>query len=117
MGRTIIQGALPAEVGSPVKIFVEGKKAGIFDQGPWALLNFAGIISINLAIFNVLPIPALDGGRVFLILLELVVGRKRINQVEGYVNYVGFIALGGLMIVVFAKDILEIVFHRGLYGR
>jgi len=113
MGKSFFQGALPAEVGSPVKIFVEGRKAGIFDQGPGILLNFAGIISINLAIFNVLPIPALDGGRVVLILLEYVIGRKRVNKVEGYVNYAGFILLGSLMVVVFAKDILDLFIQRG----
>lgn len=113
MGKSIFKGSLPTEVGSPVKIFVEGRKAGIFDQGPWVLLNFAGIISVNLAIFNVLPIPALDGGRVFLILLEFIIGRKRVDKVEGYVNYAGFILLGSLMVVVFAKDILDIILKRG----
>lgn len=113
MGQSIFRGAMPAEVGSPVKIFVEGRKAGIFDQGPGILLNFAGIISINLAIFNVLPIPALDGGRVFLILLEFFLGRKRVNKLEGYVNYAGFILLGSLMVVVFARDIIDLILHRG----
>ncbi|MBW7955673.1 site-2 protease family protein [Patescibacteria group bacterium] len=110
MGRSIFRGVVPQEVGSPVKIFVESKRAGIFDQGPWVLLNFAGIISVNLAIFNVLPIPALDGGRAFLILLEYVVGRKRVTKIEGYVNYAGFILLGSLMVVIFAKDIIEVIF-------
>lgn len=48
-----------------------------------------------------------------MILLEFVIGRKRVNQVEGYVNYAGFILLGSLMVVVFAKDILDIILHRG----
>lgn len=113
MGRTILVGQVPQEVGSPVKIFVESRKAGIFEQGPWMIINFAAIISVNLAIFNVLPIPALDGGRIVLILLEFVIGRKRVTRIEGYVNYVGFIALGGLMVVVFAKDILEVIVNRG----
>lgn len=109
IGRSISQGSVPQEVGSPVKIFVESRNAGIFEQGPGTLLNFAGIISINLAIFNVLPIPALDGGRVVLILLEYIIGRRKVSQIEGYVNYAGFLALGSLMIFVFAKDILEVV--------
>jgi regulator of sigma E protease len=112
IGRSAISGVLPAEVGSPVKIFVESRRAGIFDQGPWVLLNFTGIISINLAIFNMLPIPALDGGRVVMILLEYVIGRKRVSQVEGYVNYAGLIVLGSFMIIIFAKDILDVIFGR-----
>ncbi len=110
IGQTLIKGQVPQEVGSPVKIFVEGRKAGIFSQGPWVLLNFAGIISINLAIFNVLPIPALDGGRAVLILLESLVGKKRINKVEGYLNYGGIVFLLGLMIMVLAKDVIELAF-------
>ena len=112
IGRSALQGALPAEVGSPVKIFVESRRAGIFDQGPWMLLSFTGIISINLAIFNMLPIPALDGGRVVLILLEYLIGRKRVSQFEGYVNYAGLIFLGSFMIIILAKDIIDIIFGR-----
>jgi regulator of sigma E protease len=112
IGRSAFRGMLPAEVGSPVKIFVESRRAGIFDQGPWILLNFTGIISINLAIFNMLPIPALDGGRVVMILLEYVIGRKRVSKVEGYINYAGLIVLGSFMVIIFAKDILDVIFGR-----
>lgn len=112
MGKTLLGGGVPAEVGSPVKIFVESRNAGIYEQGPWMLLNFAGIISVNLAIFNILPIPALDGGRIALILLEFPFGRKRVTKIEGYLNYAGFMILLGLMFVVLAKDIFEIVFRR-----
>ena len=109
MFQTLLRGSLPKEVGSPVKIFVEGRKAGIFDQGPLIFLNFAGIISINLAIFNILPIPALDGGRAALILAEGIFGKKHINKWENYINYGGLIFLLSLMVVVFAKDILEVI--------
>jgi regulator of sigma E protease len=109
---TLVKGKVPQEVGSPIKIFEEGHKAGIFSQGPLILLNFAGIISINLAVFNLLPIPALDGGRAVLILLEKVVGKKRIALIEGYVNYGGLIFLMGLMLMIFAKDVIELIFRR-----
>lgn len=112
MVRTIGQGAVPQEVGSPIRIFVEGRRAGIFDQGPLVLLNFAGIISVNLAIFNILPIPALDGGRAVLILLESLLGRRRVNTIEGHLNYLGFMLLIGLMFLILAKDIFEVFIQR-----
>lgn len=110
IGKSAFKGLFPEEVGSPVKIFVESRRAGIFDQGPWILLNYAGIISINLAIFNMLPIPALDGGRVMMILLEYVIGRKRVGHIEGYLNYVGLLILGSFMLLMFARDIFDVVF-------
>ena len=52
-------------------------KEKVFEQGPWAWLNFAGLLSINLGVMNLLPIPALDGGRAFFILIEGLIGKKR----------------------------------------
>lgn len=63
-------------------------------------LNLAGLISISLAFFNVLPIPALDGGRLFFILLEMVT-RKKINpKREAAINTVGFIVLLSLLLYI-----------------
>lgn len=111
IGKSAFRGIFPEEVGSPVKIFVESRRVGIFDQGPWILLNYAGIISINLAIFNMLPIPALDGGRVVMILLEYVIGRKRVSYIEGYLNYGGLLVLGSFMLIMFARDIFDVLFR------
>lgn len=73
------------------------------------LAFFTILISANLGVMNLLPFPALDGGRLIFLLLELIRG-KRINQkVEGYVNMVGFIMLMGLMVFMFYNDILNIV--------
>jgi len=69
------------------------------------MVRFAGIISLNLAIFNLLPIPALDGGRLLMIGLEKIVGRKRVAKVEKYVNAVGMFLLLALLIGVTVKDL------------
>ncbi len=74
------------------------------------MLNWCILLSVNLGIMNLLPIPALDGGR-FLFLLIEAVRRKRIPaEKEAAVNLVGFVLLILLMVVVFANDIKNVFF-------
>ena len=77
------------------------------------LLYFGGFIAINLAVMNLLPIPALDGGRVVGLLLTAAVEgitRKKVNpNVEGYIHGVGMLLLLALMAVIMFKDIFFIV--------
>lgn len=63
-------------------------------------LNLAGLISISLAFFNVLPIPALDGGRLFFILFEMITRKKVSAKTEATVNAFGFIALISLLVYI-----------------
>jgi regulator of sigma E protease len=90
-------------VGGPVQVVRVGQQA--VEMGWEVTLRFVGIISLNLAIFNLLPIPALDGGRLLMVGLEKVVGRKRIAKIEQYVNAVGMGLLILLLIVITIKDI------------
>jgi len=95
---------LKTDVGGPVtiiKMSAETAKAGI-----WNLVNFVGILSVNLAVFNLLPFPALDGGWCVILLIELITRRKVPDKIVGVLNYIGFAALIGLMILVTIKDIL-----------
>lgn len=69
------------------------------------LLNLAGILSISLAFFNVLPIPALDGGRLFFILIEAVTDKKVPQRFESIIHTIGMVLLLGLMIFITFKDI------------
>lgn len=94
---------LMKNVSGPVAVVKVGQQAA--RDGWVTMVRFAGIISLNLAIFNLLPIPALDGGRLLMIFLEKVVGRKRVSKYEGYVNAVGMILLIGLLIGVTVKDL------------
>jgi regulator of sigma E protease len=73
------------------------------------VLNLAGILSISLAFFNVLPIPALDGGRLFFILVEGVTGRKVNQKVEGMIHTIGFIVLLGLILLITFQDIRRFI--------
>lgn len=73
------------------------------------LLNLAGILSISLAFFNVLPIPALDGGRLFFILIEAVTGKKVPQRFESMTHTAGMIVLLGLMALITFKDIAKLL--------
>lgn len=72
------------------------------------LLNLAGIMSISLAFFNILPIPALDGGRFFFIIIELLTGRKLAARYESIIHAVGFAVLIGLIFLITINDISNI---------
>ncbi len=69
------------------------------------LLEFAALISLNLAIINILPFPALDGGRIMFVLLEKIFGRRAIGNIEQTSHTLGFGLLILLMIVVTFRDI------------
>ena len=75
-------------------------KSGIF-----YLMKWAGILSINLGIMNLLPIPALDGGRLMFFAVEAVRGKPIDRQKEGIVHFIGFALLMLLMLVVTWNDI------------
>lgn len=83
-----------------------------------AIANLAylgSFIALNLAIMNMLPIPALDGGRVFLMLVTWVVekisGKKLDPKYEGYINLAGMVLLLALMAYVMLHDIWRLIFH------
>lgn len=73
------------------------------------LLNLAGILSISLAFFNVLPIPALDGGRLFFILIEMVIRRKVSQKFEAAAHAVGFAILMALVLLITFNDIIKLL--------
>lgn len=80
----------------------------VAETGVDRLLEFAGFLSINFALVNLLPLPALDGGRLLFVLLEwLRRGRKVPPEKEGLVHTLGFIALIALMVVITVMDYLR----------
>lgn len=72
------------------------------------------LIAVNLAVMNLLPIPALDGGRVFLLIvtwiIEKIIRRRLDPKYEGYIHSAGFVLLMGLMVVVMFNDVIKIIF-------
>lgn len=77
-------------------------------MGWWyPILSLVGLISTALAITNLLPLPALDGGRIVFILIEAVRGRRVDPAREGFVHFVGMAVLLALMLVVSYFDIIR----------
>lgn len=97
-------------VGGPVMIYrVVGDLLHLPPKDAFLqLLNLTGLLSMSLAIFNILPIPALDGGRLFFILIEGITKRKMNPQLEGYIHQVGMTILLLLIALVTFKDIFQI---------
>lgn len=77
----------------------------VADEGVFVLLQWAAFLSINLGIFNLLPLPALDGGRLTFLAIEGIRGKPLDPQKEGLVHFIGFALLMLLMIVVTWNDI------------
>lgn len=102
------------DMSGPVGIVSEmSKVAAASDSKVTALLNmlyFGGFIAINLAVMNLLPIPALDGGRIVCLLITVVVEaitKKKINpKYEGYLHGAGMILLLALMAIIMFKDVI-----------
>ena len=74
------------------------------------LLPLMALITINLGLFNLLPIPALDGGRLLFILIEMITRKPVPQKWESAVHAAGFILLIGFMLLVAAKDIWTLIF-------
>ena len=74
-----------------------------------SLLNITVLISMNLGFMNLIPFPALDGGRLITILIEMVTGRKIPARIEALINGVGLLILFGVMILVMFKDIFTLI--------
>ena len=79
-----------------------------FGSAVFNILNVMTLITINLGIFNMLPFPALDGGRFLLLLIEWIFRKPIPRKVEKYINAAGFIILMGFMVVITCKDIWQL---------
>ena len=104
----LVIGANDPKLAGPVGI---AQITGEVARAGWMpTLELMALLSLNLAILNILPIPALDGGRLVFVVLEWLRGGKRISpQREGLVHAVGFAMLISLIIVVSGFDILRIL--------
>ncbi|MFW5998162.1 MAG: RIP metalloprotease RseP [Halanaerobiaceae bacterium] len=95
-------------IGGPIMIAsIVGEAAQL---GINRLLNWTAVISINLGIINLVPIPALDGGRILFLFIELLRGKPIDPEKESFVHFLGFVLLIILMVFVVYKDIVRSFF-------
>ena len=107
--RSWIAGGEPIDLSGPVGIArVTGE---VVEQVGWVrLIELAALLSLNLAILNILPLPMLDGGRIFFILIEIARRGKRISpEKEGLVHIAGFVMLLIFIVVISYFDIARAI--------
>ena len=93
----------PPQIGGPIEIYRVTGQASQF--GFAAVLRLIGVLSINLAVLNIIPFPALDGGRLFFVLVGGIFRRRLSPQVEAAIHAVGFVVL---ILLIFAVSIADI---------
>jgi regulator of sigma E protease len=107
VGKALTFQLNPAErrgIGGPVKIAQAVGKAS--QGGPQELLLFAGLLSMNLGLMNLLPFPALDGGRILFLGYEFVFRKPVDSKKESVVHMAGMVMLLAFMLFITVRDVL-----------
>ncbi|MDO4743849.1 MAG: RIP metalloprotease RseP [Clostridia bacterium] len=110
LGMLIGGQAQVSDVSGPVGV-VDAMNTQAQTGGFIALLYLAGFISVNIGIMNLLPIPALDGGRIFFVLIEAIRRKPIPPEKEGIVHFIGLVLLMGIMVFATWNDILRLINH------
>ncbi len=120
--QTIVMGGIVIEslgmlIGGQVRLSDMSGPVGVVDAmntqaqsgGFLALIYLAGFISVNIGIMNLLPIPALDGGRIFFVIIEAIRRKPIPPEKEGLVHFAGLVLLMGLMVFATWNDIIRLL--------
>ena len=102
----IVKGTMIGEIAGPVGIVMVTSQ--MVKLGLIYVLQFTAILSINLALINILPFPALDGGRILFLLIEKIKGKPIKFKTEQIANTLGFAILIGLMLIVTLRDVIKL---------
>ncbi len=105
VGSLVKGNGVPSSVAGPVGI-AKMTHSFVQDGSVIPLLRFIALLSLSLAVINILPIPALDGGRLLFIIIELIVGRRLNQRWESYVHALGYILILALILFVTFNDIV-----------
>lgn len=113
MPMMLISGELTAAEARPIsvvgisQIAGQAAEASVFLGNVYPILDMIAFISIALGLTNLLPIPALDGGRILFVLIEAVRGKRIEAEKEGMVHMVGMMLLLGLMLFMIVQDVVN----------
>ena len=102
----LIQGIGLKNLSGPVGIFKMTDQ--ITQTGFLTTMAFVGLLSVNVGIFNLLPIPILDGGRIFITLIEMLIGRKLSERVQNVIMTIGLVAIVALMLYATWNDLTRL---------
>lgn len=100
------KGEVSKDVAGPVRIFALVKEAR--GMGINYILIFSAVLSISLAVFNILPFPALDGGRILFVIIESIIRKKISEKWQTILNGAGFLILILLMIAISVRDVINL---------
>ncbi|MDP2873797.1 MAG: M50 family metallopeptidase [bacterium] len=109
MADLVGRGVVPKDIAGPIGIYQASSQ--VSRHGFLAVLQFIGILSVNLAVLNILPFPALDGGRLDFIGYELITRKKPKPQIEHWINAVGMAVLLTLIVLVTIGDLKRLNLH------
>lgn len=114
-GRLLTSGEVPREIAGPLGIFqITG---GVAREGRMALWQFLGILSVNLAVLNIMPLPALDGGRLVFLIYEALVRRRPSPKIENWANTAGMAFIVVFIVLVTLNDLNRIITTTDLSSR
>lgn len=111
IGKMII-GEIPADLGGPVRVVYEINRAA--EMGFVTLLQLAAFLSINLGLFNLFPIPALDGSRIVFLIFEWIRGKPVDPEKENFIHFIGFGLLLFLVVFITYNDVLQLFVNKGM---
>jgi len=108
----VTEGKAPTEAGvGPIGIFILTKE--FIKLGFVSLLRFIALLSINLSLINILPFPALDGGRILFLAIEKFRGGKKLKpKIEAAIHMVGFFIIILLIVLITYKDVLRFIVNK-----
>lgn len=98
-----------------VSVITDVAKDSVASADLSSLFMIMALITINIGLFNLLPIPALDGGRFFFMLVELIFRKPIPAKYENYIHAAGMILLLAFMVIISASDIWRLISGRGFY--
>lgn len=114
MFSTLFTGHVPSGLTGPLGVV--GVTAQVAKQGLLDLISFSALISINLAIINLVPFPPLDGSRVLFLGIESVVGRKKLPKFEEKIHTIGMYLLLSLMLLLTIREVPKLITSGSLSG-